>query len=395
MPLTAVHADHGRLDATLNDLGSGIGWEQLHRTRPRPPLRCRSCGSSMHAKVSHLGARFFAHDSAAPSCPSHGETVEHQRLKRLLAVAVRAAGWKAFLEAPGDGWRADVLAVDPVSNRRVAWEAQRSPITVSQLYERTARYAAAGVEVCWVTDRSTAWLGSVPSILVAAGKRGDLLVTAGHARPAQPPISDLQAVDHSALETRPDTLVGNATRTWTLLHPDLPPPWLTWPEILGLTEIPTATRLRCRIGWWRPQKVVTLRNFVRSVLRGVLKPVELAPPHRAIRGGPPVVWTTQEYLHQAHAYTAFALGWPLSHYENCCSCSICGDRTCWILHPGLRPDDGLRLCDTCEPHLVDLAHALHTYEDEHVAGQPASPHHFVRLPDSPLCYQSQWEAPIV
>ncbi len=60
MPLVALHAELGPLDATLEDLGGPVAWDQVHRVRPRAPLTCRGCGQGRQAKVSKLGLRFFA-----------------------------------------------------------------------------------------------------------------------------------------------------------------------------------------------------------------------------------------------------------------------------------------------------------------------------------------------
>src|SRR6266536_2587056 len=150
VPLTAVDARFGLLDATLPDLGGGARWDDVHRARPPAPLTCRACAALMSAKVSSRGLRFFAHRSAA-DCPTLGETLEHRLLKIELAAAIRGAGWTAELEVPGNGWRADVLAARPDSARRIAFEAQLAAATIDDLRQRTATMAADHIEVCWVT----------------------------------------------------------------------------------------------------------------------------------------------------------------------------------------------------------------------------------------------------
>ncbi|WP_159054264.1 competence CoiA family protein [Streptomyces sp. AS58] len=93
-------------------------------------------------------------------------------LKLELASAVRSAGWHAALEvAGGDGaWRADVMASSPDGNRRIAWEAQLSPITDRDILARTGRYAAEGVGVCWVSPgpKEPRWIDVVPAVQVSA-----------------------------------------------------------------------------------------------------------------------------------------------------------------------------------------------------------------------------------
>ena len=114
MTFVALHADRGRVNATLDDLGCGWVWSEIHRRRPRVRLCCQQCDHPVHAKVSSGGLRFFAHDpERRPDCPAARETMEHHLLKLELATAVRSTGWRAELEAtrPGAQWRADVLAV--------------------------------------------------------------------------------------------------------------------------------------------------------------------------------------------------------------------------------------------------------------------------------------------
>jgi competence CoiA-like predicted nuclease len=77
------------------------------------------------------------------------------------------AGWHAELEVPAASgwWRADVLATSPAGSQRMAWEAQLSSITVVDIRQRTERFVADGVAVCWVTIHRRSWLGEVPSVL--------------------------------------------------------------------------------------------------------------------------------------------------------------------------------------------------------------------------------------
>ena len=184
MTFVAVHADRGRMDATLDDLGCGWAWSQIHRSRPRARLSCQRCEHPVHAKVSPAGLRFFAHDpQRGQDCPAARETMEHHLLKLELATAVRSAGWRAELEATrsGAGWRADVLAVSPDGGRTMAWEAQLSSITADEIAERTRRLAAAGVPVCWVGVKPSRWTVNTPAVLVRpAAERGQTwTVTSG------------------------------------------------------------------------------------------------------------------------------------------------------------------------------------------------------------------------
>lgn len=173
MALTALHPEAGRLDVSQPDLGGGLVWSDIYRVRPRPGLTCPECGWGVHAKHTPRPrrVRMFAHDAGRPpECTMAEESWEHHLLKLEMAGAIRAAGWHAELEVPAhDGtWRADVMATSPNGERRMAWEAQLSPITVDDIRARTARYRAHGIDVCWVSPhaRPPLWIGEVPSIRV-------------------------------------------------------------------------------------------------------------------------------------------------------------------------------------------------------------------------------------
>lgn len=170
MAFAAIHPEAGRIDATLPDLGCGLAWRSVYKVRPRVALRCPECGHGVHAKLSPFKLRYFAHDPGRPAdCSWLNESLEHHLLKLELATAIRTVGWHAQMEVrAADGtWRADVLASSADGTRRVAWEAQLSPITHEDIHDRTSRYQAEGIGVCWVgVAERLPWMGVVPSIQV-------------------------------------------------------------------------------------------------------------------------------------------------------------------------------------------------------------------------------------
>ena len=190
MPLTAEHGGDV-VDATAC---SDAAWAAIYKTRPRALLLCRACAHAMHAKLSPRATRFFAHDRTVADCPATGETPLHRLLKTLLAEGVRAEGWSAVVEAtPGErdagGWRADVLAVDTSSSRRVAFEVQLAAQTTADAQARTARYRIDDIDVIWLTTRNAPWLWAVPGCRVLevtttdhAGGRPGFTVTQGLAK---------------------------------------------------------------------------------------------------------------------------------------------------------------------------------------------------------------------
>lgn len=272
VPLTAVHAEFGLLDATLPDLGGTADWAQVHRAKPPAPLTCRACAAPMTAKESKLGMRFFAHRAAVSDCPTVGETIAHRLLKIELAAAIRDAGWHAELEEPGNGWRADVLATSPDGRRRVAWEAQLAAATIEDLSERTATMAADGVEVCWVTDKDTTWVTHVPSARVHRPDDAEAQTPASHGRAA------LLVVDG---------------------HARFEPDWCRDRERCDSAPDYGQRRVPCPgHGRWLPAKTLTLAAFVRAVCAAV---VGLYPTHRPVlarqsrHDSGTSLWTTRQY----------------------------------------------------------------------------------------------------
>ncbi|SBT93996.1 competence protein CoiA [Streptomyces sp. DI166] len=190
--LTADHAEWGRLDVTLDDLGCGRSWREIHRVRG-VELTCPECGGQVHARLSKLDTRHFYHRTKPPSCSLANESLEHHLLKLELVTCARAAGFQAELEvaAPTGEWRADVMVFSPDGARLMALEAQLSPITVEDIAARTSLYERDGVQVCWFGFRPRPWVGTVPTLLVQAPEdRGqEWRVTAGLARLSTRPLS--------------------------------------------------------------------------------------------------------------------------------------------------------------------------------------------------------------
>lgn len=283
MPMTATHATAGVLDVTADPMGGGLRWADVHRVRPRAPLRCRECGHGLHAKVSPRGLRFFAHDRGAPDCSQAGESIEHHLLKQELASAVRAAGWHAELEVPGDGWRADVLATSPDGLRRMAWEAQLSPIDVDEITRRTEQLHASGVRVCWVAHRERPWIGRVPSVLLED-------VGTGETEEDEHQVDRVDVGRHDrSLRRELEVTAGLGT-----YHFD----WCWHRGRCELLERRYGIPEPCpgHGGWAAPTSTVPLGRFVAGVLRGSVL------PHRSPGGA--FVWTTRPHLDKADEHAA-------------------------------------------------------------------------------------------
>ena len=280
MPLTAVHPQSGLIDATLPDLGGVLAW----RSPPGAPpalLSCRACGSS--AKVSKLGMRFFAHRAAASDCPTVGETIEHRLLKIELAAAIRDAGWHAELEVPGTGWRADVLATSPDGARRIAFEAQLAAATVQDLTERTATMGADDVEVCWVTDKDTAWVTHVPSARV---RRPAPTAPAAAGGTVQSEGTDVVRGTHEPLQV----IAG---------HAQFEAYWCTDRDRCTNTEDYDQRRVPCPgHGRWHAAPPVPLSRFILAVCGGQVRVISAADRlwlRESRHDGGSVLWTTRPH----------------------------------------------------------------------------------------------------
>ncbi|WP_257002380.1 competence protein CoiA [Streptomyces sp. WZ.A104] len=158
MGYTAVHPVWGRLDVSLNDLGCWRTWGEVHRVKGLR-LACPECGGRVFARASRHGVRHFYHQVRPPDCELANESPEHHFLKLELAMAARAAGWRAELEVSSEAgnWRADVLVFDDQGRPFMALEAQLSPMTPAEARMRTDRYARDGVAVCWAALQDRPW----------------------------------------------------------------------------------------------------------------------------------------------------------------------------------------------------------------------------------------------
>lgn len=140
----------------------------------------------MHARISKLGLRHFAHDKRQPACPIDGESLEHQRLKALVARMARDLGYHAELEVPSThddqgGWRADVLVATP-DGRRFAFEIQLSGMTLADGHHRTERYRSDGIATVWLSSRHAVWMCRLPSIRIVDDTADHPMVDRGLAR---------------------------------------------------------------------------------------------------------------------------------------------------------------------------------------------------------------------
>ncbi|WP_228978488.1 competence protein CoiA [Streptomyces sp. DH12] len=151
----------------MDDLGCGRAWTDVHRVKGLR-LACPECGGRVFARSFRHVVRHFYHQARPLDCELANESPEHHLLKLELAVAARAAGWRAELEVSSEdrSWRADVMAFDEHDRPSMALEAQLSSMTQDEAQMRTDRYARDGVAVCWVALQDRPWERVVPSLRV-------------------------------------------------------------------------------------------------------------------------------------------------------------------------------------------------------------------------------------
>lgn len=160
MPLTTRHQDGRRIDST-----NAEHWTEVH-VAGYSQLFCPECRAQTVAVDRREVINYFRHlVNPDGGCGfGVGESDEHRHVKVLVAAAVRELnGWTAEIESPGEGWRADVLAVGP-SGRRIAFEPQFSAIAADKAAERTERHRASGLETVWLDAQGRSSLFELPTV---------------------------------------------------------------------------------------------------------------------------------------------------------------------------------------------------------------------------------------
>lgn len=143
MPLTAL-VDNVLVTAPLL---SDTEWDQLKQKADigAVSIKTTCCRTAAYMRISKRGIKHFVHKST--DCESQPETWQHLLAKQQIALSCIAAGYDTTIEATGDSWRADVLAVSGAI--KLAFEFQWSPQSWQVTQERQQRYEDAGIRCCW------------------------------------------------------------------------------------------------------------------------------------------------------------------------------------------------------------------------------------------------------
>lgn len=128
-------------------------WETLKKSSSRKSIKLPCCDTRAIVKTSSLGTQFFAHHQKPKDCISKPESIEHLRLKALVAAAAELVGWEVTTEfigvsSNGEKWIADVYCTK--GRVKVALEIQLSQQTESELDFRHERYCESGVRDAWL-----------------------------------------------------------------------------------------------------------------------------------------------------------------------------------------------------------------------------------------------------
>jgi hypothetical protein len=90
------------------------------------------------------------------------ESDRHKAIKLQIADFFTNRGWDVELEAPGDGWRADVLIRK--GDRAAAFEVELSRPSAKEILKRKAKYDDAGIPSMWITGSSPRSENSRPDL---------------------------------------------------------------------------------------------------------------------------------------------------------------------------------------------------------------------------------------
>jgi hypothetical protein len=152
-------------------------WRALPKQPDYEDLVLLECGKRAR-RVTRLQRQFFAHWPRINCHIDHkSESSQHLAMKIALKDRINACpGWRAEVEyvGPNRQWIADVMAMHD-NGRRLAFEVQLSAQTEEDYFNRSQRYADAGIGPVWVVPQQVYWRElELPVIVTGFGKSSDL-----------------------------------------------------------------------------------------------------------------------------------------------------------------------------------------------------------------------------
>src|SRR5680860_1319586 len=178
MPLTAYDGERRYQAPFISD----DDWADLKQLK-----LTLSCGTRGIPRRSKLGMKHFYHyDLAACEFEHKSESPEHLRIKTVVMLAAREAGWEANEEvrAPDGSWVADVMATR--GDRQHAFEVQWSKQIHSVYRARQERYADDQVECLWLVRHIKHLKDGVTAALGVAIVDDDPVIRDGARMPGTP-----------------------------------------------------------------------------------------------------------------------------------------------------------------------------------------------------------------
>lgn len=132
-------------------------------------LSCPYCMVKLIPRSSGDGRitqHFYHMDKNA--CNIENMSIKHLELQRRIANVINEQdGWNARKEFSGNGWRADVVAINIKTSKKYSFEIQLSSMTEDSALERDRRHKAGGIDqVIWVCGKKYPWASKVASASV-------------------------------------------------------------------------------------------------------------------------------------------------------------------------------------------------------------------------------------
>jgi len=120
-------------------------WRSLRGTKYDVRMLC--CGEKGHCRTSKLGTQHFYHARKGTTAAC-SETEEHRECKRIIYETAKSEGYKAEIEATGNGWRADVLV--KTGEQDYAFEVQLSRQALDETLSRSRALLRDGKTPVWL-----------------------------------------------------------------------------------------------------------------------------------------------------------------------------------------------------------------------------------------------------
>jgi len=121
-------------------------WNNLKNNYVVGNLKMICCNSNAIPKTSINFKKFFAHQN--DECKTAPETIWHRTTKRIIISELLKLGHVAIEEQKGDKWIADVYL--EIDGRKIAFEIQHSPQTLTTYLDRQNKYKDSKVETYWL-----------------------------------------------------------------------------------------------------------------------------------------------------------------------------------------------------------------------------------------------------